>query len=84
MSAPEGNKNAAKPAAEKRQAPAIYLRPTPAERKEIMRWAGGEKLSRKCLAAILSVVRGIHLSSHNDLALRQPGAGQTTQTKEKE
>ena len=58
MSAPEGNKNAAKPTAEKRQAPAIYCRPTPAERKEIMRWAKGEKLSRKCLAAILSVVRG--------------------------
>lgn len=58
MSAPEGNNNAAKPAAEKRQAPAIYLRPTPAERKEIMRWARGKKLSRVCIAAVLSVVRG--------------------------
>ena len=59
MSAHEGNKNAKRPAAEKRQAPAIYLRPTPAERKEIMRWHGGDgSLSAKCLAAILSVVRG--------------------------
>lgn len=58
MSAPEGNKNAKKPAAEKRQAPAIYIRPTKAERKEIMTWARGNKLSRACLAAILSVVRG--------------------------
>lgn len=58
MSAPEGNKNAKKPAAEKRQAPAIYIRPTKAERKEIMAWARGNKLSRACLAAILSVVRG--------------------------
>jgi hypothetical protein len=33
MSAPLENKNAAKPAAEKRQAPAIYIRPTDAERK---------------------------------------------------
>jgi len=57
MSAPAGNKNAVKPAAEKRQAPAIYLRPTAAERKEIMRWARGQKLSRVCLAAILSVAR---------------------------
>jgi hypothetical protein len=60
VSAPEGNKNAKKPAAEKRQAPAIYLRPTPAERKEIMRWARGQKLSRVCLAAILAEVRGTH------------------------
>ena len=58
MSAPEGNKNAVKPAAEKRQAPAIYLRPTAAERKEIMRWASGQKLSRVCLAAILAAARG--------------------------
>jgi len=58
MSAPEGNKNAKKPAAEKRQASAIYLRPTAAERKEIMRWARGQKLSRVCIAAVLSVVRG--------------------------
>jgi len=58
MAAPENNQNAAKPAAEKRQAPAIYLRPTPAERKEIMRWARGQKLSRVCIAAVLSVVRG--------------------------
>jgi hypothetical protein len=58
MPAPEGNKNAVKPDAKKRQAPAIYLRPTPAERKEIMRWASGQKLSRVCIAAVLSVVRG--------------------------
>jgi hypothetical protein len=61
MSAPEGNKNAVKPDAEKRQATAIYLRPTPAERKEIMRWARGSKLSRMCIAAVLSVVRGTPL-----------------------
>lgn len=58
MSAPEGNKNAAKPAAKKRQAPAIYLRPTPDERKEIMRWARGRKITPLCMAAVLSVVRG--------------------------
>ena len=58
MSAPEGNKNAVKPAAEKRQAPAIYIRPTAGERKEIMAWAKGRKLGRVCLAAILSEVRG--------------------------
>ena len=58
MSAPEGNKNAAKPDAEKRQAPAIYIRPTNAERKEIMAWAKGRKLGRVCLAAILAEVRG--------------------------
>jgi hypothetical protein len=57
VSAPEGNKNAAKPAAQKRQAPAIYIRPTTAERKEIMAWAAGKKLSAKCLSAILSAVR---------------------------
>lgn len=57
MSAPEGNKNAAKPAAEKRQAPAIYLRPTPAERAEIMRWAAGRKLTPLCLAAVLEAAR---------------------------
>lgn len=58
MSAPKGNKNAVKPAAEKRQAPAIYLRPTAGERKEIMRWAKGRKLSQACIAAVLSVIRG--------------------------
>lgn len=58
MSAPKGNSNAAKPAAEKRQAPAIYLRPTTAERKEIMRWARGRKVTPLCLSALLSVVRG--------------------------
>lgn len=58
MSAPKGNANAKKPAAEKRQAPAIYMRPTPAERKEIMAWAKGRKLSQTCIGAVLSVVRG--------------------------
>ncbi|NBW10987.1 MAG: hypothetical protein EBR82_23450 [Caulobacteraceae bacterium] len=57
MSAPAKNRNAAKPDAQKRQAPAIYLRPTPAERAEIMRWAAGRKLSRVCIEAVLSVVR---------------------------
>lgn len=58
MSAPEGNKNAAKPAAKRRQAPAIYIRPTAAERKEIMGWARGAKLAQKCLSVILAAVRG--------------------------
>jgi len=57
MSAPEKNQFAAKPAAEKRQAPAIYIRPTSAERAEIMRWAHGEKLGAKCLRAILAAAR---------------------------
>jgi hypothetical protein len=57
MAAPAENQNAVKPAAEKRQASAIYIRPTLGERKEIMAWAAGTKLSAKCLSAILSAVR---------------------------
>lgn len=57
MSAPLKNQNAAKPASKKRQAPAIYLRPTPAERAEILRWAAGRKLTPLCLAAVLEAAR---------------------------
>ncbi len=59
MSAPEGNRNAVKPDAEKRQAPAIYLRPTEGERAEIMRWARGRKLSRVCMEAVLKAARNL-------------------------
>lgn len=57
MSAPKGNQFAAKPAANKRLASAIYIRPTIAERREIMRWVGSGKVAAKCLAAILAAAR---------------------------
>lgn len=59
MPAPKDNQFAAKPRSEKRtEAKPIYLRPTLAERKEIMRWHAGEgSLSAKCLNAILAEAR---------------------------
>jgi hypothetical protein len=57
MGAKPGNKNAEKPAQERRQGRAIYLRPTESERAEIDAWTGGKQLSRKCLEAVLDRAR---------------------------